>query len=69
MFTMKVLVRDGDVERAIRMLKRKMVKEGVMRELKQRTHFEKPSEEKRRRHAAAVRRARRAAKRKEDSEA
>lgn len=64
---MKVTVGAEGIEKALRVLRRKLVREGVMREMKQRRHYEKPSEKRRREHAAAVRRARRAAKRAQES--
>jgi small subunit ribosomal protein S21 len=42
----QILVRDNNVERAPRVLKKKMQREGVFREMKLRRHFEKPSERK-----------------------
>ena len=43
-----VEVRKGNVEQAMRVLKRKVQKEGIVKELKMRQYFEKPSEKKRR---------------------
>ena len=59
---MQVVVRDNNVEQALRALKKKMQREGVFREMKLRKYFEKPSEEKVRRKAEAVRRSRKAAR-------
>ena len=55
---MQILVRDNNVEQALRALKKKLQREGVYREMKLRRHFEKPSEKRAREKAAAVRRAR-----------
>lgn len=55
---MQVLVRDNNVDQALRALKKKLQREGVYREMKMRRFFEKPSEKKTRESAAAVRRAR-----------
>ena len=55
---MQVLVRDNNVDQALRALKKKLQREGVYREMKLRRHFEKPSEKRAREKAAAVRRAR-----------
>ena len=55
---MQVLVRDNNVDQALRVLKKKMQREGVFREMKLRGHYEKPSEKKAREKAEAVRRAR-----------
>jgi small subunit ribosomal protein S21 len=57
-----VLVRDNNVDQAMRVLKKKMQREGVFREMKQRKAYEKPSEKKAREKAEAVRRARKAAR-------
>ena len=43
-----VEVRKGNVEQAMRVLKRKVQKEGLVRELKMRQAYEKPSAKKRR---------------------
>ncbi|GHF19718.1 30S ribosomal protein S21 [Kordiimonas sediminis] len=55
---MQVVVRDNNVDQALRALKKKLQREGVYREMKLRRFFEKPSEKKARDQAAAVRRAR-----------
>ncbi len=43
-----VEVRKGNVEQAMRVLKRKVQKEGIVKKLRMRQYFEKPSEKKRR---------------------
>jgi small subunit ribosomal protein S21 len=53
---MQVVVRDNNVEQALRVLKKKMQREGVYREMKMRRHFEKPSERKAREKSEAARR-------------
>lgn len=55
---MQVLVRDNNVDQALRALKKKLQREGVFREMKLRGHYEKPSERRVRERAEAVRRAR-----------
>jgi len=55
---MQILVRDNNVDQALRALKKKLQREGVYREMKLRRHYEKPSEKRAREKAAAVRRAR-----------
>ena len=55
---MQIMVRDNNVEQALRALKKKLQREGVYREMKLRRHYEKPSEKRAREKAAAVRRAR-----------
>ncbi len=54
----EVSVREGNIDQALRALKKKMQREGVFREMKQRRHFEKPSERNAREKAEAVRRTR-----------
>jgi small subunit ribosomal protein S21 len=53
---LEVTVDEGGVERAIRKLKRKMADEGLLRELKRRRYYEKPSERKKRKEREARRR-------------
>jgi small subunit ribosomal protein S21 len=60
----QVLVRDNNVDQALKVLKKKMQREGVFREMKLRGHYEKPSEKKAREKAEAVRRARKLARKK-----
>ena len=55
---MQVLVRDNNVDQALKALKKKMQREGIFREMKLRRNFEKPSEKRAREKAEAVRRAR-----------
>ena len=40
---MKVEVRNGNVEQALRVFKRKVQKEGIIKTLKQNEYYEKPS--------------------------
>jgi small subunit ribosomal protein S21 len=54
----QVVVRDNNVDQALKALKKKLQREGVFREMKLRRHFEKPSERRAREAAEAVRRAR-----------
>ena len=61
---MQVLVRDNNVDQALKALKKKMQREGIFREMKLRVHYEKPSEKKAREKAEAVRRARKLARKK-----
>lgn len=57
-YRMYVTVRDNNVDQALRVLKKKLQREGVYREMKMRRFFEKPSEKRAREQAAAIRRAR-----------
>ncbi|MBI4791684.1 MAG: 30S ribosomal protein S21 [Deltaproteobacteria bacterium] len=54
---MEVEVR-GDIEYAIRQLKKKLQLDGIKKELKRREHYEKPSVRKRRKQAEAKRKLR-----------
>ena len=58
-----VKVFNNNVEKAIRVLKKKMLKEGIIRELKERRYYEKPSEKKLRLQKENIRRWRKAQKR------
>jgi small subunit ribosomal protein S21 len=53
---LQIFVRDNNVEQALRVLKKKMQREGVFREMRRRRFYEKPSEEAARRKSDAVRR-------------
>ena len=61
---MQVLVRDNNVDQALKVLKKRMQREGIFREMKLRRHYEKPSERKTREKAEAIRRARKLARKK-----
>lgn len=55
---MRVEVRGNDVSQALKALKRKKEKEGVLREMRERRHYRKPSEIRVAAMQAAVRRTR-----------
>ncbi|MDX8466128.1 30S ribosomal protein S21 [Mesorhizobium sp. VK23B] len=59
---MRVDVRNNDVDQALRALKRKLQREGLLRELKRRRAYEKPSERRIRERDDAIRRARKLAR-------
>jgi small subunit ribosomal protein S21 len=61
---LQVFVRDNNVDQALRVLKKKMQREGVFREMKQRRSYEKPSQRKNREKSEAIRRAHKAARKK-----
>ena len=61
---MQVLVRDNNDDQAIKVLKKKMQREGMFREMKLRGHYEKPSERRVREKTEAIRRARKLARKK-----
>jgi small subunit ribosomal protein S21 len=59
---LQVLVRDNNIDQAMRVLKKKMQREGIFREMKRRKAYEKPSEKRVRERAEAVRRVRKLAR-------
>jgi len=63
-----VLVRDNNVDQALRALKKKMQREGIFREMKLRRSYEKPSEKRAREKAEAIRRARKLLRKRMDRE-
>ncbi len=65
---MQVLVRDNNVDQALKALKKKMQREGIFREMKLRNYYEKPSEKRAREKAEAVRRARKLARKRAQRE-
>jgi len=54
--TIEVQVRNNNVEKAIRVLKKKIQKDGMMRELRQRQYYEKPTLKRQRKHKESLRR-------------
>ncbi|WP_373696389.1 30S ribosomal protein S21 [Hyphobacterium marinum] len=64
----EIVVRDNNVEQALRALKKKMQREGTFREMKRRNHYEKPSEKRARQKAEAIRRARKLARKRAQRE-
>jgi len=54
----QVIVRDNNVDQALRVLKKKLQREGVFREMKRRRSYEKPSVKRAREKGEAIRRAR-----------
>jgi len=63
-----VFVKDNNIDQALRVLKRRMQREGVFREMKRRRAYEKPSERRIRERAEAVRRSHKAARKKAQRE-
>ena len=59
---LEVVVRDDKVDQAIRQLKNRLAREGILRELKNRRHYFKPSELKRIKRREAARRRRKQAR-------
>ncbi len=54
---MEVLV-ENNIEKAMKILKRKLIKEGLFKELKSRRYFEKPSEKKKRKLKESIKKVR-----------
>ncbi len=61
---MRIFVRDNNIDQALRILKKKMQREGLFREMKANEAFEKPSEKRVREKTEAIRRARKMARKK-----
>lgn len=59
---------DHGVERAIKILKRKLIKEGLFKELKSRRYYTKPSEEKKRRLKESMKKLRKEESRRQKSQ-
>jgi len=53
---LQIIVRDNNIDQALKALKKKMQREGIFREMKLRGHYEKPSEKRAREAAEAIRR-------------
>lgn len=62
-----VFVKGNNVDKALRQLKKKMQREGIFREMKNRRHFEKPSERAKREKDESVRRFRKAQRQRGDN--
>lgn len=52
----QVIVKDNNVEKAIRELKRKLQRDGLYTEMKRRSSYEKPSNKRKRKQREAIRR-------------
>ena len=65
---MQVFVRDNNIDQAMRVLKKRMQREGVFREMKRRKFYEKPSEKRARERGEAIRRARKLARKRAQRE-
>lgn len=61
-----VHVRDNNIDQALKVLKKKMQREGIFREMKLRRDFEKPSQKRKREKAEAQRRWRKLERKKRD---
>jgi small subunit ribosomal protein S21 len=65
---MQVFVRDNDIGSALRVLKKKMQREGTFREMKRRRAYEKPSERRVREKIEGIRRTRKALRKRMERE-
>jgi len=63
-----VTVRDNNVDQALKVLKKKLQREGLFREMKRRRSYEKPSEKRAREKGEAIRRARKLARKRAQRE-
>lgn len=61
---MQVAVRDNNIDAALRILKKKMQREGIFRQVKENASYSKPSEIRNRELAEAIRRSRKLARKK-----
>ena len=52
----EVIVKNNNVEKAIKKKKKKMLKEGILKELKRRAYYEKPSLKRQREHKENLKR-------------
>jgi small subunit ribosomal protein S21 len=64
----QVIVRDGNIDQALRALKKKMQREGILREMKTRRYHEKPSEKRSREKSEAIRRHRKLERKRKERE-
>ena len=64
--TIEVIVKDNNIEQALRNLKKKMQREGLYKEMKLRKHYEKPSLRKAREKEESIRRVRKLNRRNND---
>lgn len=65
---MQVFVRDNDIGAALRVLKKKMQREGTFREMRRRRAYEKPSERRAREKVEGIRRMRKALRKRMERE-
>ena len=63
---LEVIVRDNNLEKALRIFKRKVQKSGLLKEIKMRSFYEKPAEKNQRKKKEAVKRWRKLQKKFQD---
>jgi small subunit ribosomal protein S21 len=56
----EIIVKDNDVEQALKVLKRKIARDGLLKQLKTKRNYEKPSEKRKRKERESLRRIRKA---------
>jgi len=66
--SVEVQVRDGNVMKAMKILKKKLEKDGMFLELRRRMHYEKPSLKRQREHKQNVRRCKKLQKEREQAD-
>jgi len=66
--SLEIVVHDNNIDQALRVLKKKLQREGTIKEIKRRKFYEKPSERRVRQKAEALRRARKLARKKAQAE-
>ena len=64
---MEINVNENNIDQALRILKKKMQREGVYRDMKIHRRYEKPSEKRKRKRTEALRRSRKVNRRRSDS--
>ena len=64
---MEINVNDNNIDQALRILKKKMQREGVYRDMKIHRRYEKPSEKRKRKRTEALRRSRKVNRRRTES--
>ncbi|MBW2623014.1 MAG: 30S ribosomal protein S21 [Deltaproteobacteria bacterium] len=57
---MEIIVKDNDVDQALKVLKRKIARDGLLKQLKTKRAYEKPSEKRKRKERESLRRIRKA---------
>jgi small subunit ribosomal protein S21 len=56
----EIIVKDNDVDQALKVLKRKIARDGILKQLKTKRAYEKPSEKRKRKERESLRRIRKA---------
>lgn len=65
---MEIIVRDNNVEQALRILKKKMQRAGTFKEIRENMYYEKPSRKRARKKTEAIRRTRKLARKRLERE-